>query len=647
MHKKGFLLINVAVALLTGCQDIDSPGNYYTFTGQTVASFLESDPNNSFSQFIYVLKGCNLWTTLSTYGTYTCLAPTNSAFEKYMSDHNIGSLSELTYNQLDTIARSHIMEQTFYCTDLIEGSIPYPNMLDRLLTYSVDSSMNGSQVRLKHKINKTSLLLEMDDTVQNGVVHIVDKVLEPSTQTVADLIIADTATTLFAQALEITHFKDSLTAFMDRTYIEPGGDSCNTLRPIKYGDIKLIWPENRLFKFTGFVERDQVFRNAGINTFQDLVNYADSIYDTDNGQYLADATNLQDTMFRNPNNPLFKFVAYHFLPEQMGYNDLNVTNTDIVTNYIKRDKYDIEDFYETMLPHSIMRISTPNKPVGVYINRKGRAPVEVEGVRVVAPSETDANQSAMNGVYHYIDNILVYSDDVRKNALNVRIRLDCTTLSPDFINSGGRNRPGDHEQNNTCTALKKGYVKNFDFSNETLLLVQFRDSYYSCWEGDQILVFGIYDVTFKLPPVPNSGTYEIRFGYFAEETRGVVQWYFGDAPCGIPLDMRVEGLDPKIGWIADSEFKSDREIVAHEKTMRARGYMKSLDSFKAPYSSTDLRGDYRNLRRIVTTEYLDANTDYTLRLRQVIDNPQAVMQFDYIELVPKNVYYGLTPEDFH
>ena len=374
--------------------------------------------------------------------------------------------------------------------------------------------------------------------------------------------------------------------------------------------------------------------------------------------------NYDPANYTDPNHPLYKFVAYHILPEQIAYGEFNVTNKepeDILSNFVKRSELDIEDFYESYLPHALMRISSPERPANIFINRKGVNPVEVEGVKIMNDSIPEPSK---NGVYYYIDKLLMYDLDTRNIALNTRLRYDAMTLSPDFINSGARNRKY-VSTDPVSTAFKNGFVKNFKFNSESKFYVRYRNRYFSAYEGDDMSFKGIYDITLKLPPIPASGTYEVRLGYFAMKSRGVVQIYFGDSeennglqPCGIPLDLRIIPSDPKIGWLSDSgDELNDNEdkIAAYDKAMRSRGYMKAPDCYASSNTTLREQGNARQgdgsmsgaIRRILVTQYLDCNTDYFVRFRQVLDNDQAEFQFDYLELVPKSVYAGTTPEDRH
>lgn len=103
---------------------------------------------------------------------------------------------------------------------------------------------------------------------------------------------------------------------------------------------------------------------------------------------------------------------------------------------------------------------------------------------------------------------------------------------------------------------------------------------------------------------------------------------------------------PKVGWIADSELSGEGEILANEKAMRNRGYMKAMDSYTGS-GSGNLRERSDCLRKILTNDYMYANKDYYIRIRLVLDNPTAVCPFNVIEIVPKSVYLGEIPEDRH
>ncbi|MBO4500123.1 MAG: fasciclin domain-containing protein [Bacteroidaceae bacterium] len=652
--KKAVLALAVSASVVS-CLREQAPETYYTFLDDNIASFLEKNKSD-FSMFIEVLQRAELWGELQTYGTYTCFAPTNDAFNDFLEEKRIEkkrdryTLDSLTFKECDTIARTHLLDRCYYTTDLVEGAFPSPNRLDRYLAFTCDSdSVSG---RIYYMVNKTSRILERDDTVQNGVIQIVNSVIVPSTQMLPDLIKGDTAVSIFYSALIETRLCDSLVKYKDDTYPTPSYDSITT--GVKYHTGNeyeyAIFPENRYFKYTMFVEPNSVMRAHGIKNLEDLKRYAKEVYDE---SYPLDA-GLYDDEPTDRRNPLNRFVSYHMLEYYENYDQWNVTNEDLVNTNFIREEWDLEDFFETMMPHSFIRVCTPlnASPSGIYINRKGTPKQnEYRGVLMVAPSDmkyadgTPVIQDALNGMYYYIDDMLVYSKEVRNGALKTRIRYDCTTLSPDFVNSGGRNRPGTDQ----CTGMLDGYTKNWRFTKETLCSVRNRHQWFWSYEGDEVILQGIYDCTMHLPPVPYDGTYEIRIGYPVMASRGTIQAYFGSdptdmSPTDIPTDMTISGPDPKIGWIKDSDLEDEMAIRLLDKAMRNRGYMKAPASYRP--SGGDVFRDLNSmLRRILTTQYMYAEGDYYLRVRQLLDNDNAEMVYDYLELVPKDVYASDEGED--
>ena len=91
-----------------------------------------------------------------------------------------------------------------------------------------------------------------------------------------------------------------------------------------------------------------------------------------------------------------------------------------------------------MLKGTIMKMSTPSD--GLFINRKGVGPrYTVRGTKVLSPSEIgDVDQQALNGIYHYVDQVLDYNQETRDVVFNDRIRIMAATLSPEFMNCGAR-----------------------------------------------------------------------------------------------------------------------------------------------------------------------------------------------------------------
>ena len=214
-------------------------------------------------------------------------------------------------------------------------------------------------------------------------------------------------------------------------------------------------------------------------------------------------------------------------------------------------------------------------------------------------------------------------------------------MSPEFLNVGARG----NTSRTHLTALKE--VDGWDFHGIVPTLTVRERGVWMATYSDAVDLIGQFDVSFKLPPVPEN-TYEIRFAYGAGNDRGVVQIYFGEKdnmqPMGLPIDFRIWGPDPSIGWVADTEDTEENRAI--DKAMHNRGIMKEMDSWNQG-GSNNLRANNGKFRKILTTQRLDPNKEYWLRIKLVLDNPEAELPINYFEFCPKSVYAGLTAEDTH
>ena len=597
------MLVGGVSGLLTSCVDNDDvPENYYSSTKLTAAEFLQ-EHSEDFSEFIGILKRTPYFSMLATYGQYTLFAPNNEGIERYLKRMGYSDIDGIPTATCDTIARTHIIKKgAFFTTDIDEGALPELNMDDSYIVLSSDSDVANHNA-LVYYINKNARMVDYNDSVTNGVVHVLNNVITSSSLLLADKIAEDSTLTIFSQALQLTGMCDSLTRYLDEGY-HCSEDSVHTGVMVRCTSgsalyTRSFWPEKRYFKYTAFVEPDSIYRAHGINNLDDLKAYAKRIYD----QTYPEDAGLYDDDFKHRKNPLNRFVSYHLLPRIGQYNSW-VQSGELREHCWYTSLSDPEEFYETMCPGTIMRFAGP--PSGLFINRKG----------------------------------LQNNISVRGKVLNCRIRIDATVLSPDFMNCNGRGRYGE----DILTGFKNQYITDWKVSPETYVGVHSDVGYWNSYCANAVCISGVFDVAFKLPPVP-SGTYEIRLGYTVGEERGVIQVYLNNEPCGIPVDLRVYGADPNIGWTEDTD--DPEENTANDKAMHNRGYMKGMDSYRPWDADHPLRGNNWNLRRVLTTQYLTPEQTYYLRFRQVLDDPDRYWSFDYIELCPKSIYGSPQGEDTH
>lgn len=686
------LLGLVSVIGLTGCNPEPDESDLFTATGETAADYI--DRKAELSSFKQILTKVGLYRNLSAYGEYTCFIPTNDAVATYIEElyndpeaaipHNgmtENSLEGLTDSLCNDIARYHLVAGTVMTTIDMGGGTGSVNTMLRI---PFTSDGTSGQIVL----NNMATIIEPDSVVTNGVVHVIDKVIPRNTRLMSEEMERLAEFSIFAEAMELTGLADSVTkSKKDMTY---------TISDIKDVDSNgnttsdLYSPDECKIMYTIFAEPDSIMNLNGIYNIDDLIRYANDVYGgaaawydylTETGQTVSTGDD-----YTNRFNALNMFVAYHILyagmPEdELVYERSNKWLKALTWNYVN-DAQPF-DYYETMLPHTILKIWQPQPMVtrkSLYINRyiafntltdevgtmgsAGMHPVLREGVKINrttdhAPGAQNWNVQTYNGYLHSLQGMLVYDEMVPKGVLHERLRFDSTTLLPEMINNGFRMSNSDEISalNAGGSGARVAFPLNY-FDNVVSYTSENRFRYnvkgaYNAWQSDTFQGWGDYDLAIKLPPVPTN-TYEFRIFYTPMGHGGMMQFYLGNSSSlqsmmalDVPLDVRIPYTDPRIG--STPFYEEDDLGVATDAALRNRGYMRGLFSYVdhpeyGDGNSTDhnMRSDARNasFRKIMGRMQLKQSEEYWFRIKNVIPNDGNLArkwQFDYIEFVPLDV----------
>jgi uncharacterized surface protein with fasciclin (FAS1) repeats len=586
-----------ALTILTGgvlnsCNSDNIPSDkYYTFTGETVESYCKK--KSELSIFTKLMEDTGTDKLLSCYGHYTAFIPKDSAFQVYFSEKQI-TYDSLTTAEKKAIVYEHIIsnEQTEYYSESFEqGSLPNYNMHNNIMTISFANFNEGNRI---FYVNKTAPILQKDITLHNGVIHIVGKVIEPSVEYLLDIMKDQTYFTIFSKALEMTHLDDSILGKYDESYV------CPPVSIVGAWKWKSNYPEFKKYGYTVLAETDTAFMEAGITSTDDLEKYAEQYYGTD------DRNN-----YTSRKNALNKFVSYHILNRSMATNSMIYSGKCTVADY----EDEKPEYYETFLPYRMIEIKSGNK---INFCKDGS---------YVAIDEFKNNLLGVNGYVHALNNILVYDENVMQNdVLNKRIRYDIFAVAPEFTNNNIRWKC----ISNACNITPDYCGEYFKFNPISTTYI-FGSEGYSDYQADEMCLSGWFDFTLRLLPVP-PGTYEVRFGYVQHGTRGISQIYFDDKIIGIPVDLGIDGTDPKVGWIVDSKTEDDG--VLNDKEMRNRGYMKGPASILT-LGSTSARQNVQCLRVLLGTFTFQEYGYHSFRVKNV-SSEDKVFHLDYIEFVPTN-----------
>ena len=658
MKKKRFLGLLVAAMAFVGCEEHIDVETRYTFIGDTVGSFLESH-EEVYSNFIEILRRSGRLSLLKAYGQYTCFAPTNEAVDRYLVEQDSiwqatkdtktpvwtgitsPELSELSDSMCTVIAQTHIIPEVYLTTSMEGDIIPTMNMNDRYLSLSYGVDENERYMLL---INGNSEIISKDEEVENGVVHTIAAVLNPSTNTLPTQIEEHNYFRIMSEAITATGYVDKLQLYKDENY---------TLADLYMVDIyqrtQIPYPANRYYGYSAFLEPDTVFYAEGIYNLDQLTERCAEWYPE------ADAS----APLTSENNPLNQFVGYHLMNRNMAYSRLVCykikTHTVIDSEQDFFDGSDRYEFYETM-SGKLMKITMPRSVaelqstilLNYYKPREGESvPQEAQAymnTKVYDPNEfrdldggiyADFSANALNGTIHPIDKILVYNEDVMVGrVLNTIIRFDASSICSELTNNNIRWHFFAHAQ---ASDIGEFYIPNSYCENMQVLTEETRTYYcpphinYHNYQGDEMNTLGAYDFALRLPHVP-AGTYEIRMGYTPNERRGIVQFYLDNEVTGIPVDVRIKGDNPTIGFVAD--VNTDDNGIQNDKEMKNRGYLKASTTYVTTGSNV-ARHQSNVIRKVITTKYLSEG-DHWLRFKNAYENDNGTAQFmyDYFELVP-------------
>jgi transforming growth factor-beta-induced protein len=158
----------------------------------------------NFSILIEAAQKAGLAEFLSTENNLTVFAPTDAAFAALLSDLGLSSFDDVPVADLTQILTYHVVGAKVMSTDLSTGYVP--------TLASFDSSPVSMYVTVGNtvSINGSVSVTTADVEAENGVIHVVDKVILPPT--VVNIALANENFTTLVQAVVKAGLVDALSA---------------------------------------------------------------------------------------------------------------------------------------------------------------------------------------------------------------------------------------------------------------------------------------------------------------------------------------------------------------------------------------------------------------------------------------------------
>lgn len=181
--KRFFNYAKIAILAITftgiiSCADDDDNGNIIDNTpSNTILDIAINNPD--FSTLLDALQQTGLDATLAGSGTFTVFAPTNAAFDTFLGDT---ALEDVDTDVLTQLLLNHVLNVELPSTDIVTG---YQKNLatEESTNVNLDMYIDTSSGVV---INGQSTVTNTDIDADNGIVHIVDTIIElPSIVTFA------------------------------------------------------------------------------------------------------------------------------------------------------------------------------------------------------------------------------------------------------------------------------------------------------------------------------------------------------------------------------------------------------------------------------------------------------------------------------
>jgi transforming growth factor-beta-induced protein len=168
LFKSTGLLLAVAMIIISGSIKSYAEDLSLKTSDMTIVEIASAD--DRFSTLVEAVVKADLVEALSASGPFTVFAPTNDAFNKLFKTLGVNGITDLSKEQLTPILLYHVVGSKVMAKEVQSGMVQTLNK-----TASIDVNVSKKGV----KIDKSNVIIT-DIEASNGVIHVIDTVLLPS-----------------------------------------------------------------------------------------------------------------------------------------------------------------------------------------------------------------------------------------------------------------------------------------------------------------------------------------------------------------------------------------------------------------------------------------------------------------------------------
>ncbi|WP_083925245.1 fasciclin domain-containing protein [Flexithrix dorotheae] len=206
---KHFIPFIILALVIIACDDDDDPMEEPPKT--LITTVVAED--DRFTTLLAAVDQAGLVSTLSGDGPFTVFAPTNAAFEAYLTAKGITADELLNSPDLKKILQYHVVSGNVRSTDLSNGEVT---------TLSGPAYVN---VNNGVTINGISTVTQADVITENGVIHVIDAVLEPASQSITEIAAGNSNFSTLVSLLQQYDLVDALSGDGPFTVFAPTNEA--------------------------------------------------------------------------------------------------------------------------------------------------------------------------------------------------------------------------------------------------------------------------------------------------------------------------------------------------------------------------------------------------------------------------------------
>jgi uncharacterized surface protein with fasciclin (FAS1) repeats len=212
-----WLMAACLVSLVAACSNNDDDT---THPPANVVAVAQSDPK--FSILVEAVTAAELGGTLSGPGPFTLFAPTNDAFAALLTELNISKAALLADKALLTaVLTYHVLP-----AKVLKAGVPAGKAISTVQggIFKVDA-VGASGLVITDGRNRKSNITATDINANNGVVHVIDKVILPANKNIVATAQADARFSILVEAVVAANLAGTLSGAGPLTVFAPTNDA--------------------------------------------------------------------------------------------------------------------------------------------------------------------------------------------------------------------------------------------------------------------------------------------------------------------------------------------------------------------------------------------------------------------------------------